>query len=86
MKRIITALRLSALLGGWRPIKTAPMDGTRFIGYRDGLVWTTYAGRYYEKWPHEQGGPTFRVEMTRDEGGSLVPYSPTHWMPLPDVK
>lgn len=68
----------------WQPIETAPKDGTRFIGRRkDGLVFTYWNQAYYEKWPHEEGGPTFRHDFTYDRGDAHMPDSSVkHWMPL----
>jgi hypothetical protein len=73
-------------VGGWLPISTAPRDGTRFIGRtQSGLAFTTWLQDYYEKWPHEPGGPTYRQEWTRDRGDALIPYEPTHWIPDPST-
>lgn len=58
----------------WRPIETAPKDGT-FLG-----IQTT---------PGDMGGLVgTRCSFTTDYGGviriGVGGISPTHWMPLPD--
>jgi hypothetical protein len=75
----VSALSTRPLLEGWRPIETAPKDGTRILtaGCKYGpavrvLSWGS--GRYnrstkgYE--PDWIDGPTYG-------------FAPTHWMPLP---
>lgn len=58
----------------WKPIGTAPKDGTRFLG---GFVHKTYGWqwdgcRFYEDKYHPEGYFVL-------EGGG----KPTHWLPLP---
>lgn len=72
--------RLSALLlqaaesspepdGRWQPIATAPMDGSRFIAYREGRhLFIAHAVE------HGQMPFVDQMGLFRD---------PTHWMPLP---
>lgn len=67
----------------WRPIETAPKDGTEFIGLNDGLVYTTHWHLYYDKWPFQEGGPTYRGGWSRETWDQHSPCNPTHWMPLP---
>lgn len=59
----------------WQPIKTAPKDGTRFIGGEP----NNYARTRIYWWSH----PQFRKfgNGWAFEGDKL--YNPTHWMPLP---
>jgi Protein of unknown function (DUF551) len=67
----------------WMPIDTAPKDGSRFCGFNGKLCFLTYIGKYYIKWPHEQGGPTFREEWNAEDDSAIFSWKPTHWMPLP---
>jgi hypothetical protein len=68
LRRENTQLREALADGSWRPIETAPKDGTEIIilgkwtkdcsrAYWDGGLWQTYSGGHEE--------------------------NPTHWMPLP---
>ena len=68
----------------WQPIETAPKDGTYFIGWNGNLAFKTSRGKYYDKWPHQEGGPTFREEWNAYDSSSMWPWKPTHWMPLPE--
>jgi len=67
----------------WRPIETAPKDGTDFIGLWDGLAYTMRRQSYYEKFPHQEGGPTYRYGWSAEVWDQHMPCWPTHWMPLP---
>ena len=56
----------------WRPIETAPRDGTEILGYDEGfgraIVWW---GGQLNCWYNDIGEP-------------LEFWTPTQWMPLPD--
>lgn len=67
----------------WQPIETAPKDGLAFVGTNWKYAYRTSAGRIYVKWPHEEGGPTFQDVWNAEDSGSIWPWKPTHWMPLP---
>lgn len=67
----------------WRPIETAPKEETVFIGIENGLVYSTHWQKYYEKWPHEEGGPTYTGGWSAETFDAHIPFRPTHWMPLP---
>lgn len=69
--------------GGWRDISTAPTDGTAFVGSNGKYAYRTMLMKHYVKWPHEEGGPTFRDAWNAEDGSSIWPWSPTLWMPLP---
>lgn len=58
----------------WRPIETAPRDGTRCILYRKGLKikMGEYVPKYWD----------WCVEGWKDTNGNF--FTPTHWMPLPE--
>lgn len=60
---------------GWRPIETAPKDGTAVLLYADSweLTWGIQAGRFYDGEWMCWGGAV----PENDEDG------PTHWQPLP---
>jgi len=74
---------LTPARSGWRPIESAPKDGTAFVAIKGRLAFRTFWQQYYVKWPHEEGGPTFRGQWTYEDSSSMVPWNPTHWMPLP---
>lgn len=74
---------------GWRPIESAPKDGTDVLVYRGGR---TYVARWLTLW--ETWGVTVeRVPGEGNEpftgigrlafGGHVAAEGPTHWMPLP---
>lgn len=67
---------------GWQPIETAPKDGP-FVGTDGKYAYRTKLGQYYVKWPHEDGGPTFEDKWNAEDSGSIWPWEPTHWQPLP---
>lgn len=71
-------------MADWQPIETAPQDGSAFIGLIGRLVYTVHWQQYYDKWPHQEGGPTFRGGWSREVHDAHYPCSPTHWMPFPD--
>lgn len=62
----------------WQPIETAPTDGTRFLGYRDG------------RYASASRVPRDDCEMWQFGASSgaaeVAPHlKPTHWMPLPEA-
>lgn len=65
-----------------KPIDTAPGDKAKVIGIKDGEMHVTWLQPYYDKWPHDEGGPTYFHQWTYESNGSLLPWSPTHWMPI----
>lgn len=72
----------------WRPIETAPMDGTVVMLYGDGRVtcgsWiaeqditvSDHVGCY-------PSGETTPAYWQSHDGGFTEEHPPTHWMPLP---
>lgn len=71
--------------GGWRPIETAPRDGSEILvsfGLRGvhAVQWCEPSCSDYEIWCVDDGkhGP-YALRRYNDEG----PTAPTHWMPLP---
>ena len=75
-----------AVAEAWQAMDTAPTDGTKFAATNGRLTFTTYALKYYEKFPHEEGGPIYKTRWTAEDGSSVWPWNPTHWMPLPVAK
>ncbi len=64
---------------GWRPIETAPKDGTRFLSWPahlDGGVTAAVETWWYEH-PSTQGWITDAFDCGDYE------FAPTHWQPLP---
>lgn len=58
----------------WRPIESAPRDGTS-------VLWGA-AGKVPQQ-GHWANGPVFSSEWDEDVGYLHPSYAPTHWMPLP---
>ncbi len=70
--------RENDIMNEWKPIETAPRDGTAVLGFlpnRSGYV----SDKRYEiiSWSGWGGG------VWDNAGGYHVSDSPTHWMPLP---
>jgi hypothetical protein len=61
---------------GWRPIETAPKDGTRILGWCYDEVETLY---WCESVWVTAGGAWVSEEARSD----TMEYLPTHWLPLP---
>lgn len=55
---------------GWRPIETAPKDGTGLLVYSDERIISAMWSVGADDWVEVVHGYTF--------------YDPTHWMPLPE--
>lgn len=75
-----------AVAEAWQSMDTAPTDGTKFVATNGRLTFTTYALKYYEKFPHEEGGPIYKSRWTAEDGSSVWPWNPTRWTPLPLAK
>jgi hypothetical protein len=64
---------------GWRPIETAPKDGTRILVWREAVV----PGAPYcdvTAWPKNWTGLWPTAYMHYADG-----HEPTHWQPLPPL-
>ena len=63
----------------WKPINTAPKDGSKIIGFRTGYVKIIYwdpVGYYNQAgWYTGRSFPTMSAEPEN--------FEPTHWMELP---
>lgn len=57
----------------WRPIESAPKDGTRFLAYQAGKDAPRYECWWQDDWPQWEGW---------QDPWDNEP-EPTHWMPLP---
>lgn len=69
----------------WRPIETAPKDGTAVLlgSAKDGGAWV---GKYVPVYQsgYRPNNPWFSVMLTCEHLPAKPPYlRPTHWMPLP---
>lgn len=82
-RQSVRAMLEAALAAAWRPIETAPKDGTEII-LTNGL-WVA-VGWYSHSpflWRDAQAGAWVDSDP-RDGGGALSGVNaPTHWMPLP---
>lgn len=67
---------------GWRPIETAPKDGTRVI-LLDGGHPTVGGFEVIERYRH--GELESRLEYWLVPGWGTASVEPTHWMPLPPL-
>lgn len=56
----------------WRPIETAPKDGSKY------LVWAGVTGMAYHKQGYSEAYGPFSDNLSTWKG------RPTHWMPLPE--
>lgn len=68
---------------GWRPIESAPRDGSNIVGFRGEQAQTTWLQPYYEKMPHVEGGPEYSHRWAYVAHDMIMNWHPTHWMPLP---
>jgi hypothetical protein len=70
----------------WRPIATAPKDGTWVLLYQaDGLTMPVSMGNYYREEERGESGRFLSGGWLLFEVDGLPSYgAPTHWMPLPD--
>ena len=59
-------------MSDWKPIETAPKDGTDVLVFYDGIITVAHCRRMY--WHLD-----FFLGCDPDP-----PSSPTHWMPLPE--
>lgn len=77
--QMIDALEQRSLAEGWRPIETAPKDGTYFIGFwpHASRLYADHQGQYRTRWTGWGGGC-----WEADSLGRPVEM-PSHWMPLP---
>ena len=67
---------MTAPAHGWRPIESAPRDGTAILGWADG----SFAVVHWVDWGRGDG------DWQLTETGSFAddgPWWPTHWQPLP---
>lgn len=67
----------------WQSMETAPKDGTKFIGFDGARPFLCYWQQYYVKYPHEEGGPTYRGQWTGDYYDCITPETAIGWMPMP---
>jgi hypothetical protein len=70
----------------WRPIETAPKDGTTILAAFAGgaVLMTRWYVHYLNGAPNPHREPEWEQrEMYGGMGGYMGPLQPTHWMPLP---
>ena len=81
-------------LSGWRPIETAPKDGTLVLVYNtlnNGTITSIDGKIAVARYSHQHDGleeslweyGTYYSENSKDNQGAYL-ISATHWMPLPE--
>lgn len=67
-------------IGAWRPIETAPKDGTQIMVWRRSSFGSGYfrLDRWTRDWREHEDW-----EGNREGQGEGSMYPPTHWTPLP---
>lgn len=72
---------------GWRPIETAPKDGTRFWGRvgEDALsmLWHEGFGEFVTCWRRMEMAAGYLIDGQPYKDHSPDVQKPTHWRPLP---
>lgn len=72
---------------GWRPIETAPKDGTRFWGKVGdnaiAMLWHDGFGAFVSSWRRIEMAAGYTINGKQYEDHSPVIECPTHWQPLP---
>ena len=74
----------------WRPIETAPKDGTEILvcggTFSDDCDWSDtaypYSGYAIVQWDGQDNGHPWEGHPCHD-GDGYRNHAPTHWMPLP---
>jgi hypothetical protein len=75
------------MMTDWKPIETAPKDGTVVIGYSDkeGVFPIYWSEKEYYPIGDSYTGWVNAVDFNYDDGGSWrFDANPTHWQPLPN--
>jgi hypothetical protein len=72
----------------WRPIATAPMDGSRIILFIPSLKTGVQTGHYAHHQTLSHGKITSEYRRWYTDGTMYLPgqgdLEPSHWMPIPD--
>lgn len=71
-----------SLNDGWRPMRTAPKDGTVVILWLGGAYKEAVMAWWYDAWENWQTEGLSSV-IESDEHFGIGSAIPTHWMPLP---
>ena len=72
----------------WRSMESAPTNGVRILGYRDGVISVCRVKRYpttHDLWCSQWVALAADRPLTRGVFRSDVEWIPTMWMPLPAV-
>jgi hypothetical protein len=72
----------------WKPIKSAPKDGTTILLYYPGYNRKVWVGSYNKYQKYTNGKLEYEHEgwsIDKPLVFSLKECSPTHWMPLPEA-
>lgn len=67
----------------WKPIETAPKDGTVILGWRYYVIAMRWNDDHDFPWDIVNIGPTSNFAFTNQVGDG--DHALTHWMPLPDA-
>lgn len=69
-------------LGAWRPIETAPRDGTMILVNDTTEGWTPWVAASY--WDGVEWAGWAYDDLTSQDSNPLGPH-PTHWLPVPPL-
>ena len=65
-------------MSDWRPIETAPKDGTWFLAYVPEFACMAWGPHEFCAWTTDYSGRSYWCETDTSEE-----IEPIHWMPLP---
>lgn len=78
--RVLASILREYAGGGWRPIETAPKDGTKVQLWLRAPYSRCVTAQWFEPWGNWQDGG-FPSDL--DEFSGIGSSVPTHWRPLP---
>lgn len=71
----------------WKPIETAPKDGTMILTYRDSATVPIILSVHWNEYNEYSDCPSGWYHSRNSVGAYLLDdcETPTHWMPLPEL-